>query len=114
MPDVRTLVPSLPGLTLSPFEIDNTTAPFDLALLIRRPEGISGCFEYKTDLFAAATIARMAEHFETLLRNVVAQPDVKLNQLIEIFNDANRQQQLAMEQEYQNTVSQKLINIKRV
>jgi len=44
-------------------------------------------------LFAAATIARMAEHFETLLRNVVAQPDVKLNQLIEIFNDANRQQQ---------------------
>jgi len=66
-----------------------------LALLpSERPEGISGCFEYKTDLFAA-TIARMAEHFETLLRNVVAQPDVKLNQLIEIFNDANWQQQLA-------------------
>jgi len=64
-------------------------------------------------IHAAATIARMAEHFETLLRNVVAQPDVKLNQLIEIFNDANWQQQLAMEQEYQNTVSQKLINIKR-
>jgi len=31
---------------------------------------------------------------------------IKLNQLIEIFNDANWQQQIAMEQEYQNTVSQ--------
>lgn len=104
----------LPGLTLKPLQVNSGTAQFDLALFLSEiPEGLSGCFEYKTDLFEATTIARMAGHFETLLRNVVTQPDVRLNQLLETLRESDRQQQLTKERAYQNTIHQKLINIKR-
>lgn len=107
-----TNVPSLPNLNLSLFEI-NTTAKFDLALLLSEtPEVISGGFEYKTDLFEASTIARMAEHFEILLDAVVTHPEVRLNKLREILNQVDKQQHLTMAQVYQNTVRQKLLNIK--
>ena len=39
---------------------------------------LGGFVEYNTDLFEATTITRMADHFETFLRNVVEQPDAKL------------------------------------
>lgn len=111
-PDVGTPTLSVPDLTLSPFEIEKTTVPFDLALLLwEKPEGISGCFEYKTDLFEARTILRMTEQFEMLLQCVVTQPDVKLNQLLEKFNELNRQQQILEQQEYKNTIRQKLMKI---
>jgi len=86
MPDVRTLVPSLPGSTLSPFEIDYTLLR-SICLSIGETEGISGCFEYKTDLFAAATIARqniLKRFYGMLLHSLMS--NLKL---IEIFNDAN-------------------------
>jgi len=105
---------SLPDLTLNSFEVKKTTVPFDLALLLsEKPEGISGCFEYKTDLFAASTILSMAERFKMLLQSVVADPDLTLNQIVENFHESNRQQQLMKEQEYQNTVRHKLTNLKR-
>ena len=105
---------SLPDLTLNLFEVKKTTVPFDLALLLsEKPEGISGCFEYKTDLFAASTILSMVERFKMLLQSVVADPDITLNQIVENFHESNRQQQLIKEQEYQNTVRHKLTNLKR-
>lgn len=104
----------LPSLTLLPLEIESRTAKFDLALLLSEtPEGLSGSFEYNTDLFAAATIDRMAEHFETLLQNVVTQPDVKLDTLVEILNKVDKQQRIAEEQEYQKNIHQKLLKRKR-
>ncbi|HAA27294.1 MAG TPA: condensation protein, partial [Cyanobacteria bacterium UBA8553] len=105
---------SLPDLTLNLFEVKKTTVPFDLALLLsEKPEGISGCFEYKTDLFAASTILSMVERFKMLLQSVVADADITLNQIVENFHESNRQQQLIKEQEYQNTVRHKLTNLKR-
>ncbi len=63
------------GLTLRPLPIERETATFELSLnLVETPDGISGSFEYATDLFAAPTIARMAGHFETLLAEVAADP----------------------------------------
>jgi len=66
----------LPGLTVSPLEVDSGTAKFDLALsVVEGEDGLSGTLEYSTDLFDGATIERMLGHFETLLEGVVADPD---------------------------------------
>jgi surfactin family lipopeptide synthetase A len=61
--------------TMSQLDIDVGTAKFDLSIeLDDRPEGIIGRFEYNTDLFEEATIARMVGHFRALLEGVVADP----------------------------------------
>ncbi|HEY7492621.1 MAG TPA: amino acid adenylation domain-containing protein [Candidatus Tectomicrobia bacterium] len=74
--------PELAGLTGHSLEVDTGTARFDLALdLSETPEGLRGWFEYSTDLFEAATIARMGEHFRTLLEGIVAAPEQRLARL---------------------------------
>jgi amino acid adenylation domain-containing protein len=44
-------------------------------LLLESTAGVRGEIEYDTDLFDAATVARMAGHFVTLLDNYLAEPD---------------------------------------
>ena len=74
--------PELPGMTVCPLEIDPATTRFDLTLEFwETPEGLRGRFEYSTDLFEAATIARMAGHLQTLLEGIVADPDERLSRL---------------------------------
>jgi non-ribosomal peptide synthetase component F len=105
----------LPGLTLGFLEVDNGTAEFDLLLNVMETEQqlIGLVLAYKTDLFDDSSIARILGRLETLLDNIVTQPNIKLNALKEILVEADRQQQSAQEQEYQKTVEQKLSNIKR-
>ncbi|MGF1480502.1 MAG: amino acid adenylation domain-containing protein [Cyanophyceae cyanobacterium] len=77
-------VPSweLPNLTLTPLELDMGTAKFDLAVFLHEtPTGISMAWNYRTDLFAATTINRMAHQFETLLERLVNHPDQKIEAL---------------------------------
>ena len=65
----------LPDVTLTSVEVDNKTAKFDLALLMREEGGaLRGILEYNTDLFERGTIARLAEHFKELLAGVVSNP----------------------------------------
>jgi amino acid adenylation domain-containing protein len=72
----------LEGLTLSAARIENHTAKFDLTLnMIDTTQGLIGTLEYNTDLFEAATIKRLAGHFETLLRSIVTQPDNRIANL---------------------------------
>ncbi|QSQ25697.1 LLM class flavin-dependent oxidoreductase [Pyxidicoccus parkwayensis] len=53
------------------------TAKFDLQLaLVETPEGLEGALEYRTDLFTADTVARLARHFQALLRGVAAAPEL--------------------------------------
>ncbi|MBD2483967.1 non-ribosomal peptide synthetase [Planktothrix sp. FACHB-1365] len=60
----------------------NHTAKFDLSLSLQKTErGLTGGFEYSTDLFDATTIARMIEHWQTLLAGIVANPEQKLSDL---------------------------------
>ncbi len=69
----------LPGLTLSTVNVAHKTAKFDLALSMEDSDrGLGGAFEYNTDLFDAATIARLADHFQTLLEGIVAHPGQRL------------------------------------
>ncbi|HEY9693236.1 MAG TPA: condensation domain-containing protein [Oculatellaceae cyanobacterium] len=112
----NTPIPSLelPSLTLTPLDIDSGTTRHDLSLnLWEIPQGIQGCFEYKTDLFDPATITRMAEYLEMLLSKIVAQPDVHISDLAAIISEAESQYQFNQEQELKQSSIHKLRMTKR-
>ena len=68
------------------------TAKFDLVLhLTPSWDGLCGGFEYSTDLFERATLARMAGHFQTLLESIVRDPDQSVATL-PILGEAERRQ----------------------
>jgi aspartate racemase len=61
----------LSDLTITRLNIKNPTAKFDLSLSVSETEsGLKCGFEYNTDLFDHATIARMAEHWKILLEGI--------------------------------------------
>lgn len=73
---------SIAGLNLTLLDVENQTAKVDLTLYLEeKQEEISGQFEYSTDLFDAATIRRMAEHFIVLLEGITANPDSQIEEL---------------------------------
>jgi amino acid adenylation domain-containing protein len=75
-------------------EVNRGMAIFDLAVnLWEGPEGLGGHIEYSTDLFDAATLERMAGHFRTLLKGIIANPDTKLSEL-PLLSEAERRQLL--------------------
>ena len=73
----------LAGVTLSPVEVDNKTAKFDLMLSMQEEVGdyLSGIVEYNTDLFDAGTIGRLAGHFEVMLESIVKAPHQRIDEL---------------------------------
>jgi amino acid adenylation domain-containing protein/non-ribosomal peptide synthase protein (TIGR01720 family) len=95
--DLDTL--QLPGLTATLPPLEFPFAKFDLTLsLLEDDTHLVGVFEYSTDLFAAATIERMADHFAVLLEAIVAQPaqpvlslplltDAEYHQIVHDWND---------------------------
>ena len=84
----------LPGLTLSPLYFETTTAKFDLLLtLFEAGPELGGTLEYNTDLFDAATIARLLEHFGMVLEAAVDRPEQRLSEL-PLLSEAERVQLL--------------------
>ncbi|HEY0016583.1 MAG TPA: condensation domain-containing protein, partial [Longimicrobium sp.] len=73
---------ALPGLACEPVEADPGTSIFDLGLYAwDRPQGLRAMLEYNADLFDAATAARFADRFRTLLEGIAADPDAPLSRL---------------------------------
>ena len=73
---------TLPGLVVNPLKFDRRTAQFDLTLSMEKTgQGLRGVLEYNTDLFDAATVTRVAGHFQTLLEGIVANPEQRLSDL---------------------------------
>ncbi|MBD2208320.1 amino acid adenylation domain-containing protein [Nostoc linckia FACHB-104] len=72
----------LSGLTVEPLASESGNAKFDLTLLAEETNSeIRVSWEYNTDLFDAETITRMAEHFQTLLRGIIANPQQRVTEL---------------------------------
>ncbi|HSF42699.1 MAG TPA: non-ribosomal peptide synthase/polyketide synthase [Thermoanaerobaculia bacterium] len=73
----------LPGLALEPLSAaPEGAARFDLTLAATEGTGgIFGAWEYNRDLFDATTIARLSDHFATLLRGAMKQPGRRLSDL---------------------------------
>jgi amino acid adenylation domain-containing protein len=71
------------GLTITPFETDTRSETFDdLNLsLMETEQGLVGRIEYNTDIFEAATVARMMDSFATLLESAAAHPEQRLSRL---------------------------------
>ncbi|QBD78790.1 amino acid adenylation domain-containing protein [Ktedonosporobacter rubrisoli] len=79
-------------LSLEPFAYGQQGAPFDLTLTIFEHEHfLAADFRYNTDLFEASTLARMAEHFQTLLNGIVEQPTQRVQDL-PLLSEAEREQ----------------------
>uniref|UniRef100_UPI0013D93625 non-ribosomal peptide synthetase n=1 Tax=Pyxidicoccus caerfyrddinensis TaxID=2709663 RepID=UPI0013D93625 len=78
---------SLPGLTWTPVlqRPDGGvpgTAKFDIGLsMVEAEGGLSAAIEYATDLFDAATIQRMAGHFQRLVEGLVEAPKRRVSEL---------------------------------
>ncbi|MFB9443510.1 amino acid adenylation domain-containing protein [Dactylosporangium vinaceum] len=70
-----------PGrLTPEPFRVPLPASRFDLELYwAESGDGLGGVLTYNPDLFAAATIDRLAEHLEAFVAAVVADPDRRLS-----------------------------------
>ncbi|TAE52366.1 MAG: non-ribosomal peptide synthetase, partial [Nostocales cyanobacterium] len=72
----------LTGLTVKDVPIEITTAKFDLTLsMSQTATGITGGWEYNTDLFDSSTIERMTGHFITLLTEIVEKPQTEIKEL---------------------------------
>src|SRR5262249_3780334 len=72
----------LPGLAVTPWDVDTGTSKFDLTLrLTERDGGLRGELEYSTELFEEDTAARLVGHFRALLQAACAAPGRPLAQL---------------------------------
>ncbi|WP_249725487.1 non-ribosomal peptide synthetase [Paenibacillus dendritiformis] len=67
---------------VSPYELENPTAKFDLSLFIsERGEQLHCSLEYATALFERGTIERWQENFIQLLRHAVDEPGIALGKV---------------------------------
>jgi amino acid adenylation domain-containing protein len=86
----------LPDLQLTPWEMEQVTAKFDLVLsMVETEQGLQGEWEYNTDLFQETTIQRLVGHWQTLLEDIVANPEQRIRELTLLT--ANEQNQLLLE-----------------
>ncbi|MEK6283063.1 MAG: condensation domain-containing protein [Acidobacteriota bacterium] len=106
--------PQLPGLTVKFLGVGGTTVQFDLVLhMVDMGHGLLAVMQYSTDLFEGANIARLLDHYEILLREVVARPDITLDQLNQALAHTDSRQKLAREKEVEEASLHKLRKAKR-
>ena len=84
--------PMLPGLSVKGLDQPGTTAKFDMSLsLDESATGITGTWEYSTELFEEATVQRMLQHFQVLLESAASNPEQRISTL-PLLSEAERHQ----------------------
>jgi amino acid adenylation domain-containing protein len=83
----------LSGLDVERLSVETGTTKFDLTLALDESSdgGLLGELAYDTDLFEAATVARLASHVERVLARMVAQPEARLSELVQLSAAERRQ-----------------------
>jgi hypothetical protein len=82
----------IPNLSMKLLRSETGTSKLDLLLFVReRPEELILTLEYSLDLFEAATIDRKAEHFVSLLKDIVDRPDEPISSL-SLIAESHREQ----------------------
>jgi non-ribosomal peptide synthetase component F len=103
------------GLELEAVPLEHRAATLDLVMLtIETVHSVSVSIRYNSELFDAATITRIAKHFEIVLHHVTTQADARLNALKDILAGMDRQQLAAARQQYREANAQRLKTVKRV
>ena len=82
----------LDELDIHRIKASTQTSVFDLTLeLIAMKDGaLEAVFEYSTGLFSGETIARMARHFQELLRQIALHPEARVSDLGMLSQDERR------------------------
>ncbi|MCU0532544.1 MAG: condensation domain-containing protein [Hydrococcus sp. Prado102] len=103
-----------PNLTISSLELDNRTAKFDLLLNIWNTDNntMKWFLEYSTELFKASAIAQILENLETVLSAVVTQPEIKLDAIKEILEEADKQKRVVKKEDFKEARRRKLQELK--
>jgi amino acid adenylation domain-containing protein len=84
----------LPDVEISAVDVHSRTSKFDLLLEMQELKNGMQCFlEYATDLFDADSAKRLAAHFEYMLDQLVANPDLSISE-IPLLNERERHQLL--------------------
>lgn len=95
----------LPGLIEEFLEVGAETVPFDLVLnVLETEDGLEGAWLYNAGVFEAKTISGMASRFELLLKQLIARPDLGLDEIVATLKQAERQH-------FKNTRQMKLRNV---
>ncbi len=82
------------GWDLTQMDVTVGASKFDLYLeLDQRPEAITARFIYNTDIFDAATIRRMADHWRVILESLPSRPDCPLG-LLPMLTEAEMAQRI--------------------
>jgi amino acid adenylation domain-containing protein len=88
-----TMALELQGLRVNPLEVGATASQFDLTLSMANSDAeLSGVLWYDTDLFDEPTIARLAGHFQNLLRVVAEAPELPISRLSLLSDDERRRE----------------------
>ncbi|MGV7961491.1 amino acid adenylation domain-containing protein [Photorhabdus tasmaniensis] len=68
---------SLEGIEIKLMEVTQQSSKFDLTLnIVSNQKGLLLNWKYNTDIFSQTSISRMAEHFTTLVNNVIETPKI--------------------------------------
>jgi acyl transferase domain-containing protein/acyl-CoA synthetase (AMP-forming)/AMP-acid ligase II/acyl carrier protein len=79
------------GITMVPEPFEHGTSPYEMDLnFVESDAGLSGELVYSPDLFDATTIDRAIVHFEAMMRSVATRPELRLSDLLQGFEKAER------------------------
>ncbi|MCA2657550.1 MAG: amino acid adenylation domain-containing protein [Microcystis sp. M049S2] len=85
---------NLPGLTIAEMSWELDSVRFDLEVhLSEVNDGIAGYCCYKIDLFDETTIARLLQHFQNILRAIIANPQQSVS-LLTLLSEQEQKQLL--------------------
>ncbi|MCC5615049.1 amino acid adenylation domain-containing protein [Nostoc sp. CHAB 5836] len=77
-----TSVQEVSGLSLRALDFDSGTSQLDIFLsMFESQEGLTGCLEYNTDIFDSTTIIQFINNFQTLLENILTNPEQHICEL---------------------------------
>jgi non-ribosomal peptide synthetase component F len=101
--------PTLANLVVKPVEIYRGTPEFDLILNMSESDHkLFGRLGYRTDLFNAESMTRFLCHFEKVIRQIIALPNVRLDELRAGLAVADREERNTRQQELRQVSLQKL------
>jgi hypothetical protein len=102
------------GLALESMPLERRAATLDLVLfIIEAQTSLAASMRYSADLFDAATIVRLSQHFELLLRHLLQEPTASVDTLKRALANANRQHRATVGKALKEANIQKLKQLKR-
>lgn len=101
----------LPGLSLSPIELHDETARFDLSLwVVERKGGLEMVWTFRTDVFDETTVEHMNAGLEQLLAGAVRDPGVRIDRL-DMITLVDREEQERQQRQQAELATRKLLEI---